>query len=113
MFDDVSTYSYPLDAATISDLFNNSYFTYFVNPDNFANSIASAPSTPTLTPTFNAITGAGYLTALTNAVDCTTNSNIWITNVAATKASNGTMNVTFAISGGSNNARSFRSCPSM
>ena len=51
---------------------------------------------------FVAITGSGYLTALTNAVACVTNSGVWITNVSAAKAANGTMNVTFAIAGGSN-----------
>ena len=102
MFDDLSTYNYPLAAATIYDTFNNSYFTYWVNPENFANTFSSAASTPRFTPTFNAVTGSGYLTALTNAVDCVTNSNVWITNSVAARAANGTMNLTFAISGGSN-----------
>jgi hypothetical protein len=93
-----------LDAATIMDTFNNSYFTYFVNPENFANSMGSAPSEATVTPTFNAVTGSGYLTTIsTNSVNCVTSTNIWITNVVATLVTNGTMNVTFAISGGSNN----------
>src|SRR5207302_481386 len=61
----------------------------------------SAPSEPSWTPAFRAITGPGFLTALTNnTVDCITNTDVWITNVVVTPVSNGTVNVTFEIGGG-------------
>src|SRR5207247_862052 len=58
-------------------------------------------SEPAGTPTFNAVTGSGYLIQLTNAVTCATNSRVWITNVIATLTSNG-VNLAFSIAGGSN-----------
>ncbi len=107
MFDDLSTYNYPLDAGTISATFSASEGNYYLNPENIGNdssisSISSAPSTPIITPTFNAVTGSGYLSPIsTNSVNCVTSTNIWFTNVFATKATNGTMNLTFTVAGGS------------
>ena len=101
MLDDLRTYNYPRDAATIRILYGVFGINYYGNPAR-AN-IFSAPSEPSLAPTFNAVTGRGYLIQLTNSVACVTNVNVWITNAVATMASNGTnMNLTFTIIGGQN-----------
>jgi hypothetical protein len=104
MFDDLSTYNYPLDSGTIANTFTDFSPVYNLNPMNRAN-ISSAPSSPETAPTFVAITGAGYLQAVsTNTTSCVTSSNIWITNAVATVAGSNSMNLTFAIAGGTNNA---------
>ena len=68
--------------------------------------IEQAPSFPETKPRFEAITGPGYLQAIsTNGCvannDCTNNSNVWITDVSAAH-SNGRVNLTFTLAGGSN-----------
>ena len=86
MIDSLSTYATPLDAGTIYDTFWFGLVPYDLNPYNSAN-ISSAPYTPASTPTFVAITGPGYLLPVaTNPSDCVTSSNVWLTNVVATVA---------------------------
>ncbi len=64
--------------------------------------IPQAPSQPENTPTFQAITGPGYLLALrTNTAGCLNSSSVSITNLSAA-ATNRTVDVTFTIAGGSN-----------
>lgn len=101
MFDDLYTYAYPLDAATISGYYSGSSFVFYGNPMNMGNMMVGAPSTPQSMPVFNAITGAGFLQYEGPASGCVTSSNIWITNVVCTM---GTTNaaVTFTIMGGTN-----------
>jgi len=99
IFDELFTYDYPVNADTVFGTYWYSGIWYYGNPMNAAN-IASAPSQPTSTPYFNAVTGTGYLIQLTNSAPCTTNSNVWMTNMVVSMASNGTMNVSFAIAGG-------------
>ena len=102
MFDSLETYATPLDADTIHDIFWFGLVPYDLNPYNSAN-ISTAPYTPASAPAFVAITGSGYLlTVATNLSDCVTSSNVWLTNVVATVATNGTLNVAFTIAGGSN-----------
>jgi hypothetical protein len=77
-----------------------------MNPYNMAMAqIFSAGSTPSSSPTvYEAITGIGNLQLVGSASSCssgTNANNIWITNVVATMAGNGTMNLTFTIEGGS------------
>lgn len=60
----------------------------------------SAPFTPSYDPTFNVITGNGFLQAVGSLDDCTTNANIWLTNIVAAPNSSGGMNFTFAAQGG-------------
>ncbi len=101
MFDDLWTYDYAIDQPTVINQFMYYGAWYFLNPWNKAN-YASAPSTSSISPTFIAVTGSGYLTAIsTNATGCVSNNNIWITNVVATVTNNGTMNLKFTIAGGS------------
>jgi hypothetical protein len=102
--DDIYAYNYPLDAGTVSNLFNWQVPFYRLNPVNTVPNpnIHSAPSSPETTPTFNAVTGSGDLTPLsTNTTSCISSSSVWITNIVATKAGTN-MNVTFTIAGGSN-----------
>ena len=102
LFDDWVNYDYQLAASDIFGTFEVYSILYGILPPPTPN-IGSAPSSPTNTPTFQAITGTGYLQPVsTNTTSCVTSSNIWITNVVATLASNGTMEVTFSIAGGSN-----------
>ena len=104
ILDDVSTYNYPLDAGTINGSFSMYEIFYLLNPANAANiaQITQAPSTPETAPTFDAISGAGDLVAIsTNTSGCVTSSNVWITNTTATVTTNGTV-ITFTIMGGSN-----------
>ncbi len=102
LFSAVSTYCNVLDSNTIySEFVLSSIFYNSGVPDVLT--ISSAPSTPVFSPNFLAITGSGYLTAIsTNTTNCLTSSNLWITNVAAWKTNNGTMAMGFTISGGSN-----------
>ena len=94
LFNNVVTYAVPLDAATIQQIFNQEYFYYMINPNNramaqisSANYPSSALSQPSSSPSsFNVISGMGYLQYLGGG-DCVTSSNVWLTNVTATAAS--------------------------
>jgi hypothetical protein len=98
LIDDIFTFDTALDADTILSLYGYFHGGYIINPYNIRSRIASAPASPTYTPTFNAVTGTGYLTAIGTNANCFTNSNVWITNVVVT-ATNG-MRVQFEIAGG-------------
>jgi len=74
MFDDIVTYSSQLDTDTLLTGFLSG-FPFYANTLNEANWFASAPSQPSWTPVFNAITGPGYLVPVsTNLAGCVTNS---------------------------------------
>jgi hypothetical protein len=105
LFNSVYTYNVPLDTNTIQQIFNHNQAWYFMNPYNVAmsSSISSASSTPSYIPTYDAITGIGnlnYQSSTTNCVAGTNDFNIWITNVTAVAAGNGTMTIQFTIVGG-------------
>ena len=93
---ELTTYNYPLDSNTINATFTLTSIFYGA----IAN-IQQAPSEPETTPTFQAITGPGYLTLVSSNSGCGNNSNVWITNTTATVGTNG-VNLTFTIAGGSN-----------
>jgi len=102
LFNTVETYSYPLSSNDVQKIFNWNYGYYMMSPWNTAMfSIISAPSTPSTTPTFNAVTGSGFLTAVTTNTSCITSSNVWITNISAFAVGTN-MAVQFTITGGSN-----------
>jgi hypothetical protein len=106
LFDDVFTYNYPLDAGTVSNLYNWELPFYKLIPWNTVPNahIQSGDSSPSYVPTYNAITGTGLLQALSNTVSCVSSSNIWITNLVCTTTISGTNQVatfTFSIAGGS------------
>ena len=96
----LTTYNYQLSAATVdAEWVLNGVF-YF-GSDATPN-LTQAPSTPDASPTYDVISGPGYLLAVsTNTTSCTSSSNVWITNVTAS-VSNGAVNLTFEIMGGSN-----------
>src|SRR5208282_2790376 len=105
LFNLVATYDYPLDSNDVQTIFNWYYGYYMISPWNipYMDNLSSAPANPTYTPTFDAITGQGNLQWVANAANCVSNANpynIWITNVTARAAGNGTMNITFTIEGG-------------
>ncbi len=107
IFDDIYTYSIPLDATTISNEFAYE-FVYWINPLNAGNDIGSAQSSPGYTPTYDVITGQGNLLGGGSASSCSygTNAyNVWITNVTATVSGTGSnnMSLTFTIEGGADN----------
>lgn len=83
---------------------NAIYNAYFLNSIFYGlepEGIPQAPSSPQSGPTFNAVTGPGYLLVVSSNTGCGNNSNVWITNTTAV-ATNGTVSLTFTIAGGSN-----------
>jgi hypothetical protein len=100
MFDDLATYADPLDGETIGSIFNSYYIIYYLNPMNIAN-ISPAPTTPSSLPTFNAITGPGWLQWITNASGCTSGSEVWLTNLVCSLTTNQGADFSFSIAGGS------------
>jgi hypothetical protein len=104
LFNDVVTYNVPLDAATIQEIFTSEFTWYEISPWNTVMyALSSASSSPAFTAnTYSAITGAGNLQWVASAtvVNGSNACNVWITNIMATTASNGTKNVTFTIEGG-------------
>ena len=104
LFNSLYTFNVPIDAGTIQDVFTRNYGYYMINPNNFAMAKMSSGSyAPSTGPTPNVVTGQGNLQVLGAADTCSygTNAfNVWITNITASLASDGTMNVTFAIAGG-------------
>ena len=102
IFDDISTYTNQLDADTVTNDYNSLYIYYYLNPINAAN-IHQAPSSPETAPIFDAVTGPGYLLAMSTNTSgsCTNSTNVWMTNTTATVTTNG-VNLTFTIMGGSN-----------
>jgi len=63
--------------------------------------IVQAPFTPEVAPTFDAITGPGYLSVVSSNSGCGNNTNVWLTNTTARVVSNA-VNLTFTIAGGTN-----------
>jgi hypothetical protein len=110
-FNAVANYNYPLGSNDVQAIYNWELPIYEIAPwSKSANNIASASSQPTYTPTYDAIAGQGSLQNLGSAATCSygTNAyNVWITNVVAKLVGTGTnktMNLTFAIEGGADNA---------
>jgi hypothetical protein len=104
MYDDISTYNYPLSSDDIGAMYLYDAFYFYMNPMNRAN-LSSAAFTNSYTPTFDAISGPGYLlSGTTNSIGCVTDTNIWFTNVVAVTATNGTITLSFTIAGGADGA---------
>ena len=93
-FDDLCTYNVPLDGDTVNGMFNSFLPDYYLMPynDMMANIISapSNPSTNAVTP--DVITGAGYLQwdGAVTPIYSTNAYQVWITNITATAAGNGT-----------------------
>jgi hypothetical protein len=108
IFDDIYTYSAPLNASLVGNVYDNEEFPFVVNPLNvLANAgILSALSSPTVIPTFNAVAGSGSLQVVFSSSGCGISTNVWMTNLVVTTSGSGTnatMNVQFTLEGGSNN----------
>jgi hypothetical protein len=102
LFDDIYTFGNALSDTDVENIYNDQYFDIFLNPNNPSPHIGSAPSSATNGPIFNAVTGSGFLTAIsTNTSGCITSSNVWITNFTAAVVGTN-MSITFTIGGGSN-----------
>jgi len=103
MLDDLDTYNVPLDADTIAETYQMLLIEYLLNPFNRPEIVSANynPSTNAVTP--DAVTGTGDLQWVGYAA-CEYNATnpfvVWLTNITATAAGNGTMNVTFTILGG-------------
>jgi hypothetical protein len=104
LFDDIYTYSIPLSSNVVFNLYANEKMGFGMNPFNTASdaifSAFSSPSTAPVVP--DVITGSGNLTWVGAAtpVYSTNAYYVWITNVTASAASGGTVNITFTIQGG-------------
>ena len=105
-FDDVWIYDCPVDGDTIAGTYGMYSIVYsgWLAPVAMSAMISSAPSTPsTNSVTPDVITGPGCLqwngaaSTCINGVDAY---HVWITNVTATAAGGGTMNVRFTVQGG-------------
>ena len=107
MFNSVATYRVPLDADKIRQIFDRQYACYILSPLNPAmyqitsgSSSSANLSHPSSSPSyFNIISGAGCLQSLGGVGNCTTSSNVWMTNVSASAVSQ-PMSFNFDIAGG-------------
>ena len=101
LFNSVMTFNASLDADTIQQIFDWQYWRYMISPLNTAMFVTSSISAAAATPvTPDVITGLGNLQYVGAAANCVTSTNVWITNVVASAAADGTMNITFTIEGG-------------
>jgi hypothetical protein len=103
-FNDLYTFNTALDAGTIAAIFNKECGIYSLNPYNqamFNANVVGGGSSTFVTP--DVITGQGNL-MLTNLTDDhvlgQSLNQVWITNMTARVAVDGTMSVTFTIEGG-------------
>lgn len=103
MFDDLQSYNYPLSLGFVEANFGlYSLFYGYAGSGSYAPAIVSAPSTNTVLPTLDWITGPGFLQSLGASATYPTSSNVWITNWSATIMSSNVVNVNLAVAGGSN-----------
>jgi hypothetical protein len=105
LFNSVQTYNVVLDTNDVQQIYDDQEWIYYMNPYDVAyaglSSAGSDPSTNNTDP--NVISGSGYLQWDGVATGCSYSTNpltVWITNLVATPAGEGTMNVTFSINGG-------------
>jgi len=106
IFDDLCTFSIPLNPYAVSNLFAAQSFPYMIDPmTTFKNRVSSAQAQSSVTPmVYEAITGIGSLQNIGSASTCYSSTNFWITNMVATmtgSGTNATMNLMFTIEGGS------------
>ena len=103
MFNNVATFNYPLDSNDVATIYNWQIGWYVMNPYNvpYEPAIQSGPSSPSTTiGYYQAISGIGDLQPMgyTSMYNGTNSYNVWLTNVTASAANNGT--ITFTIGGG-------------
>ncbi|HTV41865.1 MAG TPA: LamG-like jellyroll fold domain-containing protein [Candidatus Sulfotelmatobacter sp.] len=110
LFNTVATYNSVLDSNTVQEIYNSELTYYEISPWNipYMDALGSAPSSPSYTPTYEAVTGTGNLSWVASASSCVDGSSaydVWITNVSATISGTGSnnMSLTFTIEGGEPN----------
>ncbi len=97
LFDDLQTDDYRWDSNMVVLTYGVFSLAIYGIPE--ADSITPAPSSPSATPAYNAITGPGFLQSLGTNDNCVSSSSVWMTNVVVAHT-NGGMNLTFTIQGG-------------
>ena len=104
LFNTVQTYNTVLGSNDVQQIYDDQNILYAINPFDIPYLLSSGnsdPSTNSNDP--NVITGSGLLQWDGTAANCSYSTNpltVWITNLVATPAGGGTMNVTFSIDGG-------------
>jgi hypothetical protein len=103
-FDDLTTYNYQIDPVLISGTYAVFGIVYYGPAFSlFAGSAPFSPSTNATGTGFDAVTGAGWLQSTGASAGCMTNVPVYLTNLVATLATNGTTTFSFSIAGGTNN----------
>jgi len=105
IFGGFSTFNYQWDSnVAYLNYITFSALTYTTNGQSSPALLTNAPSSPSSVPSADLITGLGILKLKgTNANGCVTSPNVSITGLTASLTNNQTVNVTFTITGGSNN----------
>jgi hypothetical protein len=106
LLNSLATYNVPLDTNTIAQIYRQQFTLYMLSPWNTAMSMsyANAQGATLWQPNFSAnafniVAGAGLLQYQGAGASCFTSSNVWMTNVAATVASQ-PLTFSFDIAGG-------------
>ena len=104
LFNTVQTYNTVLDSNDVQQIYDEQNILYAINPFDIPYLLTSGNSEPSTNNTDpNVISGSGLLQWDGVATGCSYSTNpltVWITNLVATPAGGGTMNVTFSINGG-------------
>ncbi len=95
------SYNFPLDPGSINAEYVLGQI-FYLHESGALGNFTNAPYSPGYSQIIDYVSGPGYLTVIgTNTTTCFTSSNVWITNVAAFPSTNGTMAMTFMVTGGS------------
>lgn len=95
------SYNYPLDGGTINAEFVLGQI-FYLHESGALGNFTNAPYSPGYPDIIDYVSGPGYLQVIgTNTTTCFSSSNVWITNVTAVPSTNGTMAMSFMVTGGS------------
>jgi len=107
LFDSVQTFGFVLDSNAVAEIYGWQAGLYEINPWNipYMDALSSGASSPSYTPTYEAITGPGNLILVSNVDNCANAGeyDVWITNVTASIVRSGTnvsAEAAFTIEGG-------------
>jgi hypothetical protein len=101
MFDDFRTYNSLVDDGLVLAAFRAGEAAFLLNPLNAANYLPAGQSVPTNSTTYDVISGQGSLQYVGPAATCVASNAVWLTNLAASAASQ-PMTFSFAVAGGTN-----------
>jgi hypothetical protein len=97
----LTSYNYALDPSSIGAEWVLAGIFYLHNNPNALGNFTNAPYSPAISDIYDVVSGPGYLQVIgTNTTTCSTNSNVWITNVASSPGTNGSVNLRFMVVGG-------------